>query len=56
MSKKALHAFAFALIGILLFCTWLFLYTTDAWAALEGFERVMRIKQMFYDSIGFKLK
>jgi hypothetical protein len=56
MSKKVQFAFVFALIGILLFCASAFFYSSDAWAALEGFERVMRIKKMFYDSIGYKLK
>jgi hypothetical protein len=56
MSKKVLYVLALSFIGILLFCASVFVYTTDAVASLEKFERVMRMKQMFYDSIGYKLK
>ena len=49
--KKNKVLFALALVGILLFCGWIFVQTTDAWASIEGLDRVMRIKQMFHDSI-----
>ena len=56
MRKKVLYVFALAFIGILLFCGWVFVYTTEAVASLEELERIMKIKQTFYDSIGYKLK
>ena len=46
--KKNKVLFALALVGIILLCGWVFVYATDAVAALEGFERIVRIKQMFY--------
>ena len=46
--KKNKVLFALALIGIILLCGWVFVYTTDAVASLEEFERFMRIKQMIY--------
>jgi hypothetical protein len=52
MKKRVLYAFTVAFAGIILFCVWVFYYTTDAVACLEEFERVMRIKELFYKSIG----
>jgi hypothetical protein len=50
--KKVLFGCSLALIGILLLCASVFIYATDAWAAIEGFESFMRIKQLIYQSIG----
>ncbi len=40
--------FALALIGIILLCGWVFVYSTDAVASFEGFDRAIKIRQILY--------